>query len=129
MDHLANMLVSVTNAAKVYKTDVVVRHNSVCEEVAKILVSEGYVANYIVEGETQKSIRITLKYETNGNGVIRNMRRVSKSSLRQYSKSSSIPDVKNGLGLLIISTNKGIMTGRQARSQNLGGEVLMVVDE
>lgn len=129
MDHISNMLTSILNASAVNKDNVTITHNKVCEEIVKILMNNGYCADYTVEGEVKKTITIQLKYEDNGRAVIRSLRRISKSSLRRYTAADSIPDVKNGLGLLIVSTNQGIMTGRQARKANLGGEVLVAVDE
>lgn len=128
MDHIANMLVGITNAAMVKHKTVEVLHNKVCEDIIKILVEKGYCKSFEVQGDVKKTIKIELKY-TEGKSAIKNLRRVSKSSLRKYSSSADIWDVKNGLGLLIISTSKGIMTGRQAKRANLGGEVLVAVDE
>jgi len=129
MDHIANMLVSITNAASVSKKSVIVRHNNTCEAIAKILVDEGYCSAFAVEGDVKKSLVIDLKYTNDGSPVIRNMRRISKSSLRQYKKSEELYDVRNGMGLLIVSTSKGILTGRQAKNANLGGELLVAIDE
>lgn len=129
MDHIANMLVSILNAAKVSKDKVVIRHSKTCEAIVKILVEEGYCAAYTVNGDIKKFIVIDLKYTIDGSAVIRNMRRISKPSLRQYKTSENLNDVRNGMGLLIVSTNKGIMSGRKAKNANLGGEVLVAIDE
>lgn len=129
MDHISNMLTSILNASAVNKGSVVVKHNFVCAEIARILMENGYCSDFTVEGDVKKTIKITLKYDENGRGVIRTLNRVSKSSLRKYVTACEIPDVKNGLGLLIISTNLGIMTGRMARRSNVGGEILVAVDE
>lgn len=129
MDHIANMLVSITNASKVYKKDTVVMHTSLCEKIVDILVAQGYCDSYEITGDAKKKIKINLRYTNDGSSAIKNMRRVSKQSLRRYNSASDIRDVRNGMGLLIVTTNKGVMTGRQARQKNLGGEVLVAVDE
>jgi small subunit ribosomal protein S8 len=124
MDYIADMLVRIKNADAVHASEVELLHNKTCEAILRILVEQGYVKDFTVEGDLKKKIRVNLK-----SGVIQNMRRVSKSSLRVYKKSSEIKDIRNGLGLLILSTNQGLMTGREAKSKNLGGEVLIVIDE
>lgn len=129
MDHIANMLVSITNASKAHKDHTIVMHNNLCEKIIGILVQQGYCSSFEVIGDIKKTIKINLKYTNDGKGVIRSLKRVSKQSLRSYSKSAEIKDVKNGLGLLIVTTNKGIMTGREAKAKNLGGEVLVKVDD
>ena len=98
------------------------------ESIAKILVAEGYVKSYqIVEDGKQGVIRVTLKYMTGKQKVIRGIRRVSKPGLRVYAGYEDMPKVMNGLGVAIVSTSKGIMTDKQARSQKIGGEVLAFV--
>ena len=129
MDHIANMLVSITNATVINKDNVIVSHNNVCEAIVKILVENGYCSSFNVIGDVKRSIDIKLKYTSTGSSALKTLRRISKSSLRKYSKSQEIYDVKNGLGIVIISTNEGIMTGRQAKRKNLGGEILVTVDE
>lgn len=131
MDHIANMLVSIKNASNVYKSDTKVPHNSLCEKIVEILVKHGYCDSYEVLdiGNNKKQIKINLKYTIDGKSCIKTLRKVSKQSLRCYKKTSEIKDIKNGMGLLIVSTNKGLVTGREAKRLNVGGEVLVVVDE
>ena len=94
----------------------------------KILKSEGYIENYKVEkNEVQNNIIVTLKYGKNKERVISGLKRISKPGLRVYAKAEEIPTVLNGLGISIVSTSKGIMTGKEARKENLGGEVLAYV--
>ena len=95
--------------------------------IADILLNEGYISNVEVKNDdVQGSIVVTLKYSKDGN-VISGLKRISKPGLRVYAKSNEIPKVLNGLGIAILSTSKGIMTDKQARANNLGGEVLAFV--
>ena len=96
--------------------------------IADILVSEGYIKNVqIIEDNKQGVIRITLKYGPNKSKILQGLRRVSKPGLRIYANSKDMPRVMNGLGIAIVSTSKGIMTDKQARAMNIGGEVLAFV--
>ena len=96
--------------------------------IADILVSEGYIKNVqIIEDNKQGVIRITLKYGPNKSKILQGLRRVSKPGLRIYANSKDMPRVMNGLGVAIVSTSKGIMTDKQARAMNIGGEVLAFV--
>ena len=90
--------------------------------------NEGYIEKYeLVDDGNYKSIKITLKYGPNGEKVIQGLKRISKPGLRVYAESQDLPRVLNGLGIAIVSTNKGIMTDKEARNQNVGGEVLAFV--
>ena len=96
--------------------------------IAQILLDEGYIASYkVIEDDKQGVIRVTLKYGENKSQVITGLRRVSKPGLRIYSNVEDMPKVMKGLGIAIVSTSKGIMTDREARKQNVGGEVLAFV--
>ena len=96
--------------------------------IAEILVEEGYVKSYqVIEDGKQGTIRVTLKYLQGKQKVIRGIRRVSKPGLRIYAGCEDMPSVMNGLGLAIVSTSKGLMTGKQAKALNVGGEVLAFV--
>ena len=96
--------------------------------IAQILVDEGYIKNFkVVEDGKQGVIRVTLKYGEGKSQVITGLRRVSKPGLRMYSNVEDMPKVMKGLGIAIISTSKGIMTDREARKQNVGGEVLAFI--
>jgi small subunit ribosomal protein S8 len=95
------------------------------EEICALLKREGFIGGYeLVEDAKQGQIDITLRYDDTRAPVIQTMRRVSKPSLRVYKKSKDLRPVRSGLGVAIVSTSKGIMTGKEARSENLGGEVL-----
>ena len=103
-------------------------YSKVKQDIAKILKSEGYIDNYAVEGEgIEKKLVVTLKYHANGDKVIKGIKRISKPGLRVYARSNEIPKVLNGLGIAIISTSEGMMTDRQARKKNVGGEVIAYV--
>ena len=96
-------------------------------ELVSLLVKEGYIASCEkIKFEGKDSLSITLKY-INEDPAIREIKRISKPSLRRYSSSSDLPEVKNGLGIFILSTNKGLMSDKDARSQNIGGEVICEV--
>ena len=98
------------------------------EDCLRILKEEGFIKDYKVVGEdAQKNILLTLKYGNKKEKVITGLKRISKPGLRVYVKSDEVPKVLNGLGIAIISTSKGIMTDKQARKENLGGEVLAYI--
>ena len=126
-DTIADMLTRIRNANSMGYTDVTVPASKLKIELARILKEEGFIKGYkVVKEDAQGSIIITLKY-VNKERVITGLKRISKPGLRVYAKSSEIPKVLNGLGIAIISTSKGIMTDKEARKQNLGGEVLAYI--
>ena len=127
-DPIADLLTRIRNANQMRYNEVVVPSSKVKMEIIKILKNEGYIANYKVEkGEVQDNTIITLKYGKNKERVISGLKRISKPGLRVYAKAEEIPTVLNGLGISIISTSKGIMTCKEARKENLGGEVLAYI--
>ena len=127
-DPIADMLTRIRNANQMRYNEVVIPSSNVKLEMIKILKSEGYIENYKVEkNEVQNNIIITLKYGKNKERVISGLKRISKPGLRVYAKAEEIPTVLNGLGISIVSTSKGIMTGKEARKENLGGEVLAYI--
>jgi small subunit ribosomal protein S8 len=96
--------------------------------IAKVLKAEGMVRNYkVIKDGPQKVLRVVLKYDADGNPVITGLKRVSKPGCRVYSGSDSVPRVLNGYGINILSTSRGLLTDREARSQNVGGEILCSV--
>ena len=126
-DTIADMLTRIRNANTMRYNEVSVPDSKLKIELARILKEEGFIKNYkVVKEDAQGSIVITLKY-VNKERVITGLKRISKPGLRVYAKSSEIPKVLNGLGIAIISTSKGIMTDKEARKQNLGGEVLAYI--
>ncbi|MBQ7105241.1 MAG: 30S ribosomal protein S8 [Bacilli bacterium] len=126
-DTIADMLTRIRNANAMRYNEVSVPASKLKIELARILKEEGFIKNYkVVKEDAQGSIVITLKY-VNKERVITGLKRISKPGLRVYAKSSEIPKVLNGLGIAIISTSQGIMTDKEARKQNLGGEVLAYI--
>lgn len=127
-DPIADMLTRIRNALVVRHSYVEVPASQIKKSIADLLVKEGYVtsADYVGEG-VNKQIKIVLKYGENGQKVISGIKRISKPGLRVYCGASELPTVLNGLGIAVISTSKGIMTDKEARSKNLGGEVIAYV--
>lgn len=127
-DPIADMLTRIRNANSAKHETVDIPASNMKKAIAQILLDEGYIASYkVIEDEKQGVIRVTLKYGANKSQVITGLRRVSKPGLRIYSNVEDMPKVMKGLGIAIISTSKGIMTDREARKQNVGGEVLAFV--
>ena len=127
-DPIADMLTRIRNA-NTAKHDTVVPASKIKTEIARILLDEGYIKAYeIVEDGVVKTIKITLKYGADKNQkVISGLKRISKPGLRVYAGVENMPKVLGGLGIAIISTNKGIVTDKEARAMNVGGEVLAFV--
>jgi small subunit ribosomal protein S8 len=125
-DPIADMLTRIRNAGKALLPAVELPHSRMKESVAKILMNEGYVADVAVEGNVMKKLKIRLKYQGKKN-VIEGLKRVSRPGLRRYVGSTEIPRVLSGMGVSIVSTSEGVMTGTQAKKKNLGGELLCYV--
>ena len=123
MDPVADMLTCVRNANLALKPSVVVRHSKLKEAVARILKQEGFINAYAVSDGPLRKLEITLKIKDR-QGVIAGIQKISKPGLRHYVGADEIPRVLGGLGVAIISTSKGVLTGQDARAQKLGGEVL-----
>lgn len=123
MDPVANMLTSIRNANSVLLPKVEVPHSKLKEGIAAMLVREGYIEQYHVSGEKKRQISIILKYKER-RGVIAGIKRVSRPGLRCYAGAREIPRVLGGMGISILSTSRGVMTGSDAKKQNIGGEVL-----
>lgn len=126
-DPIADMLTRIRNAIQQRHDVVEVPANKEKIDIARILKEEGYIANFVVSGDTKKSITIALRYGPNNERIISGIKRISKPGLRVYAKVDSIPRVLNGLGIAIISTSTGVMTDKQARSKHVGGEVLAYI--
>ena len=126
-DPIADMLTRIRNAHAMRYKEVEIPSSKVKVEIAKILKDEGFINDYkIKKNNVQDVIVMNLKYE-NKTRVITGLKRISKPGLRVYVKSEEIPKVLNGLGIAILSTSKGIMTGKAAKTSNLGGEVLAYI--
>ena len=127
-DPIADLLTRIRNANQMRYKEVVIPSSNLKLSIVKILKNEGYIANYKVEkDEVQDNILVTLKYGQKKERVISGLKRISKPGLRVYAKAEEIPTVLNGLGISIVSTSKGVMTGKEARKENLGGEVLAYI--
>jgi len=125
-DPISDMLTRLRNGGRALLPMVALPHSRIKESIANILKKEGYVADVAVEGNTIKTLKIKLKYQGK-KSVIEGMRRVSKPGLRNYVGSTEIPRVRGGLGVAVVSTSEGVMSGMQARKKNLGGELLCYV--
>ena len=126
-DTIADMLTRIRNANQMRYEEVNVPASNVKKEIARILKEEGFIKDYkIVSDNAQGTIVLTLKYNKKER-VITGLKRISKPGLRVYAKNDEVPKVLNGLGIAIISTSKGIMTDKEARKENIGGEVLAYI--
>ena len=125
-DTISDMLTRIRNASRVNLPAVEMPHSKMKESIAHILKKEGYVAEVAVDGKPARKIKLKLKYDGK-KSVIEGLRRVSSPGLRRYVGSTEIPRVRNGLGISVVSTSHGVMTGTQARKSNLGGELLCYV--
>ena len=127
-DPIADMLTRIRNANSSKHASVDIPSSKIKLAIAKILLDEGYIKDFeSIEDNKQGTIRVTLKYDENGKRVISGLKRISKPGLRIYANKEEIPLVLNGLGIAIISTSKGIMTDKNARKENVGGEVLAYI--
>lgn len=125
-DTLADMFTRIRNAQMARKARVEMPSSRTKAAIAKVLEEEGYIAGYSVDGEVKPTLTIELKYYQ-GRPVIEHIKRVSTPGLRIYKPASEIPRVKGGLGIMVVSTNQGIMTDRAARQANVGGELICEV--
>lgn len=127
-DSIADMLTRIRNAGAAKHETVDVPASKMKKAIAQILLDEGYIKSFqLIEDGKQGIIRIVLKYGENKTSVISGLRRVSKPGLRIYTNCEDMPEVMKGLGIAIVSTSKGVMTDKQARKENVGGEVLAFV--
>ena len=127
-DTIADMLTRIRNANQMRYEEVKVPASNIKKEIARILKEEGFIKDYKIDSEdAQGTIILTLKYTDKKERVITGLKRIYKPGLRVYAKNDEIPKVLNGLGIAIISTSKGIMTDKEARKENIGGEVLAYI--
>ena len=127
-DTVADLLTRIRNANSAKHDTVDVPASNMKKAITQILLDEGYIKGYqVIEDGKQGMLHITLKYGANNTPVITGLRRVSKPGLRIYTNVEEMPKVLKGLGIAILSTNKGIMTDKQARKENVGGEVLAFI--
>ncbi len=127
-DPIADMLTRIRNAGSARHETVDIPNSKMKKAIAEILLEEGYIKSFqLIDDGTQGVIRVTLKYLPGKEKAIQGLRRVSKPGLRVYAGADELPQVLRGLGIAIISTSKGIMTDKKARTQHVGGEVLAFV--
>ena len=125
-DTISDMLTRIRNASRVQLPTVELPHSKMKESIAYILKKEGYMSEVEVDGKHPRKIKLKLKYEGK-KSVIEGLRRISTPGLRRYVGSTDIPRVLGGLGISVVSTSQGVMTGTQARKNNLGGELLCYI--
>ena len=127
-DPIADMLTRIRNAGHAKHAQCDIPASKLKEQIAKVLKSEGFVVDYqVLNTGVQGVIRITLKYTNERRDVIAGLRRISRPGLRKYVRAAGIPMIYGGMGTVIMSTPQGVMTGRKAKKQNVGGEVLAYV--
>jgi small subunit ribosomal protein S8 len=126
IDPIADMLTRIRNAGRALLPTVAIPHSKLKESLANILKQEGYVSEVAIDGKFPKTITLRLKYEGK-KCVIEGLKRISKPGLRNYVGATEIPRVLGGLGVAVVSTSEGVMTGQQARKKNIGGELLCYV--
>jgi small subunit ribosomal protein S8 len=126
LDPISDLLTRIRNASRALLPTLELPYSRMKESIAHILKKEGYIAEVSVEGKDKKTLKLKLKFEGK-KGVIEGLRRVSTPGLRRYVAATEIPRVRGGLGISIVSTSQGLMTGNQARKNNVGGELLCYV--
>ena len=125
-DTIADLLTRIRNAQRASKPSVSIPYSKMKLSICDVLKNEGYIESSEIKGDTKKTLDVFLKYYE-GKPVIENIRRISKPGLRIFKSSNEIPTVKNGLGICIVSTSQGVMTDKQAREKNCGGEIICFV--
>ncbi|MCA9074364.1 MAG: 30S ribosomal protein S8 [Planctomycetaceae bacterium] len=124
-DPIADLLTRIRNALRIERPNVDIPSSKLKVGIAEVLQREGYIWDFeVIEHAPQNILRVNLKYGPNGERVIQQLKRVSKPGRRHYVAVSDVPEVLDGLGISVLSTNQGVLSNREARSQNVGGEVL-----
>ncbi|TRW26017.1 30S ribosomal protein S8 [Criibacterium bergeronii] len=127
-DPIADMLTRIRNANMIKHDTVEIPASNMKKEIARILLEQGYIKAYnVVEDDKQGMIKIRLKYTKDGQKVISGLKKISKPGMRVYASKDNVPRVYNGIGISIISTSKGMLTDKQARENQIGGEVICYV--
>ena len=127
-DPIADMLTRIRNANRVGRRLVLIPNSKICGGIAQVLKDEGYIEEFDkIEDGKQGQLRVKLKYAMNGSKVIHTIDRTSKPGCRIYRKVGDLPNVLNGMGIIVVSTSKGVMSDRRARENNVGGELLCTV--
>ena len=127
-DPIADMLTRIRNGVRISRKQVNIRASKICEGIAAVLKKEGYIEDFDrIDDSRQGILRVTLKYDRAGKPVISEITRTSKPGRRVYSSVEQLPHVLGGMGIVIVSTSKGIMSDRSCREANIGGEILCMV--
>ena len=127
-DPIADMLTRIRNAVRIGRRQVDIRASKICEGVAAVLKSEGYIEDYdLIDDAKQGILKVTLKYDQDGHPVISEITRTSKPGRRIYSSVDKLPHILGGMGIAIVSTSKGVMSDRSCREANVSGEILCTV--
>ena len=127
-DPIADMLTRIRNANRVGRQKVLIPKSKICLGIAQVLKDEGYINDYdVIDDERQGTIRVTLKYSMSGEKVIHAIDRQSSPGCRVYRAVDELPKVLNGMGIVVVSTSKGVMSDRKAREANVGGELICTV--
>jgi small subunit ribosomal protein S8 len=127
-DPIADMLTRIRNALRINKGEVSIRASKICEGIASVLKKEGYIKDFDrVDDGKQGILRVFLKYDMEGQPIIREIKRVSKPGRRMYSPVEDLPNVLGGMGIAVVSTSKGIMSDRDCRKEKVSGEILCTV--
>ena len=128
-DPIADMLTRIRNAVRINSPQVIIRASNICNGIATVLKEEGYIEDFDrIEDGKQGILRVNLKYSVEGEGVIREIKRISKPGRRVYSSVGELPVVLGGMGVAIISTSKGVISDKSCRKENIGGEILCTVN-
>ena len=125
-DTIADLLTRIRNAQTSSKVDVSIPYSKMKFSICNVLKDEGYIESSEIDGDTKKNIKVRLKYYE-GKPVIEEIKRISRPGLRIFKQANQIPIVNNGLGICIVSTSHGVMTDKQAREKNYGGEIICFV--
>lgn len=127
-DPIADMLTRIRNANRVGRRFVQIPKSKICSGIAQVLQDEGYIDGFdVIDDTKQGQIRVKLKYAMNGDKVIHAIERASKPGRRLYKGVGDLPRILNGMGIVVVSTSKGVMSDRKAREENVGGELLCTV--
>jgi small subunit ribosomal protein S8 len=126
MDPIANMLTIIRNGCRAQKNEVTVPYSRIKTEILRVLLEDGFINNFTLDAK-KRTITIMLKYAKNGESVIRNLERISKSSRRMYVSKDNVPYILGGLGTAILTTSQGVVSDREARRKKIGGEVICCV--
>jgi small subunit ribosomal protein S8 len=127
-DPIADMLTRIRNAARVNKSEVQVKASNICQGIASVLKDEGYIADFDrIDDNKQGVLRISLKYDQDGQSIINEIKRTSKPGRRIYLSVDKLPRVLAGMGIAVVSTSKGVMSDRKCREAKVGGEILCTV--